>query len=294
MTKWRFSAKTISAVAKVITGDRVGPAGGIAPYRSGPELVRFFNQFGFEDEYPNQGGFPSRWMYAEEKLNQLQGKPEFGKALEAALSPPELLGTTFTVEAASEFLAPFLGFDGYELRVVSGRPRLLPVDATVRSELDLHPGERVSHEFISEQVLKCDEKLQSGDYDGAITNARSLTEAVLVELETRISPTPVPYDGDLLKLFKRVQGLLNLDPGKEDLAESLKQILRGLTSVVSGIGTLRNKMGDAHRRTYKPERHHAKLAINAAKTLTDFLFDTFEYQKQAGRITDLQADEPES
>ena len=47
---------------------------------------------------------------------------------------------------------------------------------------------------------------------------------------------------------------------------------------------LRNKMGDAHVRTYKPERHHAKLAVNSAKTLTDFLIDTLEYQERTGRI----------
>lgn len=32
-------------------------------YRSGPALVRFFNELGFSDVYGK--GFPSRWVYTE-------------------------------------------------------------------------------------------------------------------------------------------------------------------------------------------------------------------------------------
>jgi len=34
---------------------------------------------------------------------------------------------------------------------------------------------------------------------------------------------------------------------------------------------LRNKMSDAHVATYKPDKHHAVLAVNAAKTLANFI-----------------------
>ena len=109
-------------------------------------------------------------------------------------------------------------------------------------------------------------------------------EAVLYEIEGRLDDGRQPYDGDLQKLYKRTQNLLNLDPEKGDLADSLKMVLRGLSSIVAGLAPLRNKMGDAHVRTYKPDRHHAKLAVNSAKTLTDFLIDTLEYQERTGRI----------
>jgi len=157
-------------------------------------------------------------------------------------------------------------------------------------EASLEP-RKTSHEFIAEQLEKCDRKLQDGDYDGAITNARSLLEAVLADIEKRLSPTPPPYDGDLSKLYKRVQKLLNLEPGQPDLADNLRQILSGMTSVVAGLGALRNRVSDAHVRTYKPDRHHAKLAINASKTMTDFLFETFEHQKRLGRIHEIPDDD---
>lgn len=43
-------------------------------YRSGPQIVRFFNMLGFNDTYGQ--GFPSRWIYTDEKLSQINGTPE--------------------------------------------------------------------------------------------------------------------------------------------------------------------------------------------------------------------------
>lgn len=86
-----------------------------------------------------------------------------------------------------------------------------------------------------------------------------------------------------------VQKLLNLlDQERQDIADSLRQLLRGLVSIIGGLAPMRNKMGDAQVHTYKPARHHAKLAVNAAKTLLDFVYDIFEYQKAAGRIRERE------
>jgi hypothetical protein len=53
-----------------------------------------------------------------------------------------------------------------------------------------------------------------------------------------------------------------------------------LTNIVTGLATMRNKMGDAHAQSYRPSKHHAKLAVNAAKTLADFLFETHQHQQR--------------
>lgn len=38
-------------------------------YRSGPQLVSFFNDLGSKDIYGQ--GFPSRWIYTDNKLSQI-------------------------------------------------------------------------------------------------------------------------------------------------------------------------------------------------------------------------------
>src|SRR5207237_10541410 len=93
------------------------------------------------------------------------------------------------------------------------------------------------------------------------------------------------YNMNLCIRYRSIQKHNILNPAQKDISDTLKQILSGLTSIVSGIATMRNKMGDAHAQTYRPRKHHAKLAINAAKTLADFLFETYEYQNVERRRT---------
>lgn len=69
-----------------------------------------------------------------------------------------------------------------------------------------------------------------------------------------------------------------------DISDPLRQILTGLTSAVNGSAAIRDKMSDAHAATYRPSRHHAKLAVYAATTLAVFLFETKNYQHQRGAL----------
>ncbi|WP_171530291.1 abortive infection family protein, partial [Acinetobacter defluvii] len=108
--------------------------------------------------------------------------------------------------------------------------------------------------------------------------------AVCVKIEAELDPNAKGNDGDLVKIFNRVRKLLNLDPSRQDISDSLKQVLSGLSNIINGLATMRNKMSDAHGVTYKPSRHHAKLAVNSAKTLADFLFDTMSYQIENGHL----------
>jgi hypothetical protein len=287
----RLSKRTLSALQKVLTGDPVQPAGKpIAPYRSGPALVALFNELGRNDTYAYKGGFPSRWQYTESCLDAMNGTSVLTRAVETAVDLRTYLDTEFSAEQAVEYLNKYLDLDGFQLSHHGNSYRLRTLEGqAVAVEARWAPATHASHEFIAEQIDKCDRKLREDDYDGAITNARSVVEAVLIDVESRLDPSPGPYDGELSRLYKRVQKLLNLEPDRPDVGDSLRQLLRGLASIVSGLAPLRNKMGDAHVRTYKPARHHAKLAVNAAKTLLDFVYDTFEYQKSAGVISEVES-----
>jgi hypothetical protein len=283
----KLQPRVIEAIGNVICGNSTGSAA-LSPYRSGPDLVAFFNQFGRDDSYSWGGGFPSRWAYAERCLGELNGNDDMARAIEAAVHPASFLNTSFEVSTAVEYLNSYLHFEDLELRRAGKAYRLFAKgESLVRVEAVPLSPRILSPEFLSEQLSKCDTKLQAGDYDGAITNARSIVEAVLLEIEGRLDASPPSYDGELGKLYKRVQKILNLDPAQATLTDTLRQILSGLTSIVSGLAGLRNKASDAHARPFRPDRHHAKLASNAAKTLVDFLFDTYEYQKRARRIVEL-------
>ena len=275
----KISERTISTLARVIAGDS-----GISPYRSGPELVRFFNELGSNDVYGS--GFPSRWYYAEGKIRELNDTPKLAKVFESILDPRDYLDTKFVIETVAQRLNEYLKYDGYELVKHGNIYKVRELRGTV---VDLEvPSEgfsKISHAFIEDQIKKCDLKVFEGDFAGAITNARSLLEAVLLDIEQELTRQPVSYDGDLTRLWRRVQNLLTLDPSRKDIADALRQVLGGLTSTVSGLATLRNKMSDAHAISYMVSKRHAKLAVNAAKTVADFVIEVF--LEQTGRAFEV-------
>ncbi|WP_293039506.1 abortive infection family protein [Moorena sp. SIO1F2] len=271
----KFLKETILVLRDIITGD-----GNCSPSRSGPQLVEFFNQFGSNDEYGR--GFPARKKYAEEKLREFNDKLIMKDILLAAIDPRHFWKEGSDNKEAVELLNKYLEFDNYKLQ--SSGNNKWDVSKLDGSQIELsHPYEnsqKVTHIFIDEQISKCDDKIAKSDFDGAITNARSLVEAVLLAIEQEFDPNPSDYKVNLPERYKRVQKHLNLSPGQENLAKCLKEILNGLTKIVNGLATLRNNMSDAHARSYQPSEHHARLAVNSAKTLCHFLFATKEYQMQ--------------
>jgi len=273
-----LSEYTIEFLGRAIAGDLDG-----FPYRSGPQLVKFFNQFGARDVYPSGGGFPTRRIYAQDKLRVLNGAALMKEVLSKALDPREFSKSSGKVDDAVKLINENLKYDGYEV-VPDGL--MFKVRDLTAGKVKLDASAKIPDELsqltIDENIRKCETKLSEGDFSGAITNARTLIEAVLIGIEKDLVANATEYDGDLVRLYKRVQKLLNLEPERKDISDSLRQILSGLTSIVNGLAAMRNKMSDAHAATYRPSRHHAKLAVYAATTLADFLFETKNYQLQRG------------
>jgi len=118
------------------------------------------------------------------------------------------------------------------------------------------------------------------DPDGAITSARTLLEAVCKHL---LDEMQVEYeDGIALpKLYKTTAENLHLAPSQHT-EPILKQVLGGCTTVVEGVGALRNTLGDAHgkgKSFTKPDVRHAELAVNLAGACAVFLIKAWEERR---------------
>lgn len=150
-------------------------------------------------------------------------------------------------------------------------------DLVEAKELD-----RMSFEFIQEQIRKCNSKIAEKDYDGSVTNSRSLIESVCLFILESITKEKHDYDGNLIKLYKAVASILKMSPGDyED--EHLRQILSGVFSVINGVSGLRNVYGDSHgiapsKTGFKIDERHAILTVNLAKTISEYLFLSYEKQ----------------
>lgn len=136
----------------------------------------------------------------------------------------------------------------------------------------------LTEESIQEHIEKARQKIVNGDAAGAIANAYTLIEEFLKQLLRKIGTPFNENEGDIRALYKAVAAPLHLDPKGESLENYLKAILEGLQRQISSLYELANKASDRHARRYNPAPHHARLAVNAAFTLCEFLLESFEYQ----------------
>lgn len=131
---------------------------------------------------------------------------------------------------------------------------------------------------VSVQIVwtKALDRRQS-DPEGAITASRTLLETICKHI---LDEKRIEYSNktDLPKLYHLVSDELNLSPSQYT-EEVFKQILGGCYTIVNGLGTLRNRLGDAHGQGKKPiipAARHAELAVNLAGSVALFLVETWE------------------
>lgn len=122
---------------------------------------------------------------------------------------------------------------------------------------------------------------KSQDPEGAITISRSILESVCKHILHGLCTEFNERNIELSELYKLTANELNLSPDQHS-EKIFKQILGGCSGIVNGLGTLRNKHGDAHGTgptANKPKPRHAELAVNLAGAMAIFLIQTNEANK---------------
>ena len=145
-------------------------------------------------------------------------------------------------------------------------------------------------EFNIDQVHEVWMKAQgrcANDPEGAITAARTLIESVCKHI---LDDSEVSYSRniDLPVLWKKCAEKVNLSPSQHD-EKIFKQILGGCQTIVNSLGTLRNKVGDAHgtgRRAVRPKPRHAELAVTLAGAMSTFLVATWNNREKKKKHED--------
>jgi hypothetical protein len=171
----KISEYTLVHLTKAVCGDTQ-----YMPYLTGPAIVHFFNKYGYNEVYG--AGFPSRWKYTEDKLRELNGTDSLRKIIEDVIDPRRFVNLNIKVEDAIEKINEILKFDKYELKKSGDFYKVTSTNGTI---VQPETAKAIDHDFINEQIEKCSSKIQDGDFNGAITNARSLIEAIFIEIIER-------------------------------------------------------------------------------------------------------------
>ena len=153
-----------------------------------------------------------------------------------------------------------------------------PADESVSNRLKAFSADAV-HQVWSKAMER-----RENDPEGAITLARTLLESFCKHI---MDERGLVYknDADLPTLYKATSKCLNIAPSQHS-EDVFKQILGGCTAVVEGLGSLRNRLSDAHgtgKLSVKPSSRHAELAVNLSGAVSQFLIATDEHNRKPSK-----------
>lgn len=285
--RYSFSPQTIQALVDVISGGAYPDRReAIGIYRSGPKLEELMMSCNI-DFVVGESRVPSLRARLREVADEPDGGEAIARVIRRVADPRDYLSCPDKGRAVIDHLSQSLAADGLELAVLDGKPLLRPRGSSA-AVIDLFAAKATALDFDTVR-REIDRALKSAETDpeDAVTAACSLVESVcrsiLIELDLEL-----PAKKDISGLIRAVQEPLGLAPGRSDLpaliADDVRQVLSGLTSVAKGVGALRTHAGDAHGRErgfHRIDGCFARLAIHSASTLALFLIETWE--KKAGR-----------
>jgi hypothetical protein len=136
-------------------------------YRSGPKLVDFFNNFGFRENYGQ--GFPSRWMYTDERLQKINGTPELDRCIKEVFAVVNFANDIPKLDKLLEEFNNILTFDKWKVKREHSEILFQKLDKII---ITTEPKQNGNNEIKEEDFLSQEFKDASIDkigLDGSVT-----------------------------------------------------------------------------------------------------------------------------
>lgn len=261
------------------------------PYLSGPMLCEISTKFGLPVNYSRNGGAQSRWVYlddlfvhcirnnrASDLLNFLFSKEQFIHVFRGCTADQIDSAYQTIISTAIGRINGELYFGGHELIQMGNRFVVQKIGATVTVEAP--SVKTIDRDYIVSLSGRAMKDVSEGNYDSAITKCRTLLEEVFFYVIEKKNETP-STSGDIGKLYGQVKTLYHMHQDK-NLDKRINGLLSGLEKILSAISDMRNKGSDAHgagSSRIKIDEHHARLFVNSAMTMADFVLSVSENQR---------------
>lgn len=257
------------------------------PYLSGSDICSIANKFGCPMTY---GGMKSRWEYLKDLiifciknervvdlLSYLFSKQQFSSKLSGLTS--ELVENTYKkiITSTIEHINGELCSGGHELVLIGGTFAIHEIGKTVSVEAPVI--KIIDRSYISDLCRRALQSIETDDFDSAVTKSRTLLEEVFCYVIERKGQSPADK-GDIKGLYNEVKKLYHMHQDK-DTDKRINMLLSGLEKILSAITEMRNKSSDSHgigAHRINIAEHHARLCVNAAVTMADFILAVSEKQ----------------
>ena len=143
----------------------------------------------------------------------------------------------------------------------------------------------IDQNYIKSIAERAQEDINNSNFDSTITKCRTLVEEIfcyVIELKEE-KPSE---SGDISDLYKQVKGLYNMHQSKEADVR-INMLLSGFEKILTAIAQMRNKNSDSHgigSKRFNIEEHHARLFLNAAIAMSDFVLAVAEKSKTKSEV----------
>lgn len=140
----------------------------------------------------------------------------------------------------------------------------------------------VNRNYIIDISTRAIRDVENGEYDSAITKSRTLLEEVFCHAIEAKGETPSD-SRDIGRLYNQVKTLYNMHQDR-DVDRRINGLLSGLEKILTAIGQMRNESSDSHGvgdRRINLKEHHARLFVNAAMTMADFILSVEKNSEDA-------------
>ena len=258
------------------------------PYLSGPTLCEISNKFGLPVTYGWNGGAQSRWAYLDDLLAHcIQNKREsdllaflFSKGQfvdKLRGQTPEVIEYAYAqiVNAVIDQINGALYFGGNELVQLGKEFVIRKLGSTI--SVAAPSVKTIDRSYITDLSDRALKDVIDGNYDSAVTKARTLLEEVFCYVIEKKGEAP-SESGDIGKLYNQVKQLYNMHQSK-DMDKRINGLLSGMEKILSAIAEMRNKGSDSHgvgAKRINIADHHARLFVNSAMTMADFVLAVSE------------------
>ncbi len=98
----------------------------ITEYRSGPKIIDFFGIFDYKDVYGQ--GFPSRWMYTDHRLSQINQTPKLDLCIKNLFDPINYIEDLNRLDSLIKEFNKYLQFDKYQINRNNTEINIAPIE----------------------------------------------------------------------------------------------------------------------------------------------------------------------
>jgi hypothetical protein len=236
----------------------------------------------------NPNDWEDNWIFSDQRFNLLGCDDSLLLNFLCEMIHPLVRAESSHVNKLLQIFNDNLKEDDFEIiekTKISGKPIFVGrIRLTGKESLQKKASyikEILNADYVSQQINLMEASIENSPHI-SIGLAKELIETCCKSI---LDERALLYDKnwDLTRLMKETTKLLKLTPddipNEARAASSIKQILGSLSSVVQGIGEVRNEYGSGHGKDGKfkgLQPRHAKLAVGAASTLAIYLLETNE------------------